>query len=216
MKIRALGIVPALVLSLWGFSAASVAAEATHGDPAKGKAKAGICAACHGVDGNSTNPVWPKIAGQGGAYIERQVQAIKSGKGRANAGAATMRPLVATLSDEDIRNVAAYFSTQKTAVGKADPSLVAAGERLYRAGDSAAGVPACMSCHGPSGAGNPPEGFPRIGGQHAPYSEAQLKAFRADERTTDPNAMMRMIAKRLDDAQIRAVASYMSGLHENE
>ena len=183
------------------------------GDPAAGKLKAAVCSACHGADGNSIDPIWPKLAGQGARYQMQQVRAIRSEHGRANPEAATMVPMVANLSDEDLEDIAAYFATQVSTVEAADPELVDAGQRLYRAGDPERGIPSCMSCHGPAGRGNSLAAFPRVGGQFAAYSAKQLRAYRDGSRTTDPGGMMRTIAGRLTDADIEAVSEYLSGLH---
>ena len=182
------------------------------GDPAAGRTKAGVCSACHGPDGNSTNPIWPKLAGQNAKYIEQQTHAIKSQE-RDNPAAATMRPLVVGLSDDDIRDIAAYYAAQAGTAENAAPEQVELGQRLYRGGDADAGIPACMSCHGPAGRGNALAGYPMVSGQHGVYTAEQLRAYRAGTRATDQNEMMRTVAKRLSDTQIDALASYMSGLH---
>jgi cbb3-type cytochrome c oxidase subunit III len=181
-------------------------------DAGAGKTKAGVCAACHGADGNSTNPIWPKLAGQNAKYLEQQVHAIKSQE-RDNPAAATMRPLVAGLSDDDIRDIAAYYAEQAGTAESAAPGQVELGQRLYRGGDADAAIPACMSCHGPAGHGNSLAGYPKVSGQHAVYTAEQLRAYRSGTRATDQNEMMRTVAKRLSDAQIEALASYISGLH---
>ena len=183
------------------------------GDPAAGKLKAAVCSACHGADGNSISPVWPKLAGQGAPYQMRQVMAIRAEHGRANPEAATMVPMVANLSDQDLEDIAAYFATQESTVEAADPEVAETGRRLYQAGDPARNIPSCMSCHGPAGRGNLLAAFPQLGGQHAAYSAKQLRAYRDGSRTTDPAGMMRDIASRLTDADIEAVAEYLSGLH---
>ncbi|MEJ2508626.1 MAG: c-type cytochrome [Gammaproteobacteria bacterium] len=179
------------------------------GDPVAGKAKSATCAACHGADGNSVNPQWPKLAGQHASYIEKELHDFKSGA-RTNP---TMSPMAKPLSDDDINNLAAYFSQQTMSIGKADKKLVAKGEKIYRGGNSATGVAACMACHGPDGAGNPAAKFPRLGGQHAPYVVAQLEAFKSGARSNDAGKMMRNIASKMTDDEIKAVASYIEGLH---
>ncbi len=190
------------------FSFTSVMAQA-EGDPVAGKAKSEACVACHSADGNSVMPDWPKLAGQGAKYIENQLKAFKSGD-RTNA---LMSPVAEALSEQDMANVAIYFSSQKVVIGKADPALVEAGESLYRGGNSERGIPACMACHSPTGAGNPAAAFPALQGQHAAYTQTQLKAFRSGERTTDAQSVMRDIAEKMKDSDIEAVASYISGLH---
>jgi len=189
------------------FTAMSAAHAA--GDPVAGKAKSASCAACHGADGNSVNPLWPKLAGQHASYIMKELHDFKSGA-RKNS---TMSPMAAPLSDDDIANLAAYFSQQTMSIGKADKSLVAEGEKIYRGGNSATGVAACMACHGPDGAGNPAAKFPRLGGQHAKYVVKQLEAFRSGARSNDAGQMMRNIASKMTDHEIKAVASYIQGLH---
>ncbi len=180
------------------------------GSAEEGQAKAAPCVACHGPSGNSSNPLWPNLAGQHPAYILRQLQAFKAGV-RTDP---LMSPMAAPLSDDDMQDLAAYFSTQKPIGGEADPGKVKEGERLYRGGDQASGVAACAACHGPSGHGNPSASYPAIRGQHATYVATQLKAYRSGNRKTDQtqNQMMRNVANALSDAQIDAVASYVQGL----
>lgn len=184
-------------------------AQAATGDAAAGQAKSAVCAACHGADGNSVVPTFPRLAGQGDPYIVKQLMDFKSGA-RSNP---IMSPMAKPLSDQDVLNLAAYFSSQKAGVDVANAEQAALGEKLYRGGDKATGVAACMACHGPDGSGNPAAKFPKIGGQHAAYVEAQLKAFRDGSRSNDPNKMMRDIAGRMTDAEIASVAQYVSGLH---
>lgn len=179
------------------------------GDAGVGHAKAAACAACHGEDGNSVNPEWPKLAGQGEAYIIKQLTEFKAG-GRVNA---TMNGMAAPLSPQDMADVAAYFSSQKRKPGGANKDLVTQGEKLYRGGNSASGASACQGCHGPSGAGNPAAKFPSLSGQQATYVANQLKSFKDGARANDPNKMMQMVAAKLSDAEIKAVADYVQGLH---
>lgn len=178
------------------------------GDAAAGKAKSATCAACHGADGNSVNPEWPKIAGQHASYIVLQLQAYKDGK-RQNA---LMMPMAMGLSDADMQDLAAYYASQQQTPGMADPELVATGERVYRGGNPSRGVPACIACHGPAGKGNPLTMYPKLAGQHAVYTYAQLKAYADQVRKSDKNQMMRNIADRMSDSDMRAVASYIEGL----
>jgi len=178
------------------------------GDAAAGKTKAAACAACHSADGNSVNPVWPKLAGQHATYLVKQLTNFKAGD-RNNA---MMAPMAAPLSEQDMADIAAYFSGQTQNGGKADPALVAAGEKLFRGGNATTGVAACMGCHGPNGMGNPPANFPRLSGQHAAYTVTQLKTFRSGERANDAGKMMQNIAARMTDAEMQAVASYIEGL----
>lgn len=198
-------VVAALVMGL--ALLASVPAHA--GDAAAGQAKAVTCAACHGVDGNSLNPEWPSLAGQHESYLVKQLQAFKGGK-RVNV---LMSGQAMPLSDQDMADLAAWFSSQKPTPKAADPALVKSGERLYRGGDKAAGTPACLACHGPEGLGNITAAWPAIAGQHANYTAAQLAAYRSGERQTDGDAqLMRNVAQRLTDAEIKALASYIQGL----
>lgn len=196
--------------TLLSFSAALVALPAgAAGDAAAGKAKAAACASCHGADGNSANPEWPKLAGQHDKYLAKQLANFKAGE-RSNP---MMSPMAAPLSDQDMADIAAYFAGQTLNGGKADPALVDAGEKLYRGGNATSGVAACLACHGPNGMGNPQANFPRLGGQHAAYTVNQLKAFRAGQRTNDAGKMMQNIAARMTDDEMKAVASYIEGLH---
>jgi len=185
------------------------------GDAGVGQDKAAICAACHGVDGNSVVPNWPKIAGQHANYLERQISLIKSG----NRPVPEMAGIVMGLSDQDMADLAAYFSSQTKTAGLADESLRSSGERLYRAGNAATDVPACMSCHGPAGEGNPLSAYPSIAGQHSVYSEKMLKGFRAGNTWGEDDSdskIMTDVAIRLTDSEIKAVASYIQGLHTVE
>lgn len=176
----------------------------------EGQTKSTPCIACHGVGGNSANPQWPTLAGQNGPYIVKQLKAFKAG-GRQDP---LMSPMAATLSDDDMEDLAAYFSSQTPTGLEAEPSKVTDGQRLYRGGDPVAGIPACTACHGPTGKGVAAAGYPAIKGQHATYVATQLKAYRSGARKTDQeqNQMMRNVANRLTDAQIDAVASYVQGL----
>ena len=185
--------------------------SAKTGDATKGKTLSAVCAACHGADGNSSNPDWPKLAGQGEAYIVKQLHDFREDK-RAEATMTPMAKGIAT--DEDVLHLAAYFSSQKQKGGTANKDKVAAGEKIYRGGIMASGVAACSGCHGPTGMGNPPAKYPRISGQHAKYIAKQLKAFRSGSRTNDPGKMMRNIAAKMSDAEIEAVAEYIAGLHD--
>jgi len=187
------------------FAGTSLAA----GSPEAGQAKAVTCAACHGMDGNSQNPEWPSIAGQHESYLIKALRSFKSGE-RQNV---LMSGMAMPLSDDDMADLAAYYASQKRAGNVADPAVVAAGERLYRGGNRDTGVSACLACHGPSGQGNPAAGWPAIAGQHAPYSAAQLVAYRGKQRTTDGDTqMMRNVAAMLTDDEIKAVSSYIQGL----
>ena len=182
------------------------------GDPAAGQAKSAICAACHGMDGNSTVPTWPKLAGQHEQYLVRQASLIKSGA-RAVPEMAGITP---GLSDQDIEDISAYFASQASNGGVADQSLVTVGERIYRAGNAESGVPACMACHGPAGEGNPLSGYPALSGQHSVYVAKALTKFRAGENWGEkdaPSQVMNGSAAELTDEEIQAVSSYIQGLH---
>jgi cytochrome c553 len=171
-------------------------------------AAAQVCVACHGADGNSAIAMYPKLAGQHPEYITKQLDDFKSGV-RKNP---VMAGIAATLTPEDMANLGDYFGAQTPKGGTAKSNGQASlGEKIYKSGIPGAGVPACASCHGPAGAGIPVQ-FPRLSGQHAEYTAAQLKAFRAGERANDGAKMMRMIASKLSDQDIAAVADYIQGL----
>lgn len=192
-------------------SLASGISQATAaGDAAVGKAKSATCAGCHGVDGNSANPEWPKLAGQHPNYLDKQLQDFKAGEARNNA---MMAPMVASLSEQDMADLSAYFSAQSAQMGAADETLVELGEKIYRGGNPASGVASCIGCHGPRGNGNPAANFPSISGQHARYVELQLNAFKKGERANDAGKMMRNTAAKMTEAEIKAVSSYVQGLH---
>jgi cytochrome c553 len=195
---------------------AKTAQSASRADPAKGqKIASGVCVACHNADGNSIISTNPKLAGQGAEYLYKQLKNFKSIDGKpAERSNAVMGGMVLTLSsDEDMRNAAAWYASQTQKGGQAkNKDTIELGQKLYRGGDLAKGLPSCAGCHGPAGAGIPAQ-YPRIGGQHADYIEAQLKTFRSGERANDPNKMMRLVAIKMTDAEIKAVADYIAGLH---
>lgn len=172
-----------------------------------------VCAACHAADGNSVAPANPKLAGQIPEYLHKQLANFKAQGGRkAERIDPIMGGMVAGLSDGDMRNVAAYYAAQKLQPAKAtSKDLAAAGQKLWRGGNAATGVPACAGCHGPAGAGVPSQ-YPRLSGQYAAYVETQLKQFRAGTRANDPNGMMRGVAARMSDQEIKAAAEYVAGL----
>ncbi|KPK40187.1 MAG: cytochrome C [Gammaproteobacteria bacterium SG8_47] len=179
------------------------------GDPTKGEAlmKKHECFSCHANDGNSKNPKYPKIAGQHENYIIKQLTEYKAGVRKNDQ----MAQVAAELSEQDMVDLAAYFSQQTPGSGIADETQVALGEKIYRGG-TASGVSSCIGCHGPNGAGNPLAKFPRIGGQHASYTGVQLRAFRTGARANDAGQMMRNIASRMSDAEMEALAQYIAGL----
>lgn len=194
--------------------AAAAADPPFKGDAAKGQAAANqICAACHGADGNSQIAVNPKLAGQIPEYLYKQLVNFKAAAGKkAERDNPVMAGMVASLSTEDMRNLAAYYAGQTAKPGTAkSKDLVALGQKIYRGGIVGKGVAACASCHGPNGAGMPAQ-YPRLAGQHAEYTEAQLKAFRAVERVNDPNSAMRDVAGNLSDREIQGVSDYIAGL----
>jgi cytochrome c553 len=179
------------------------------GDAAAGQAKAAACAACHGADGNSVNPEWPKIAGQHPKYVEKQLMDFKEGRRKNDM----MTGMVAPLSAEDMVDLGAYFAAQTGTGGFASEAAARLGERIYRGGNVKTGVPACTACHGPTGAGDPLAGTPALSGQHAKYTATQLHAFRDEERNNDSKSMMRDAARWLTKEEIAAVAEYIAGLH---
>jgi cytochrome c553 len=189
--------------------AAETAPAAPKGDAAKGQPVATtVCAACHGADGNSIGAPNPKLAGQHSEYLFKQMRNFKTGE-RANP---IMNGMIAAFDENQMRDLAAYFGSQQMKGDQAkSKDTVAAGQKIFRAGDATKGLPACAGCHGPSGAGIPAQ-FPRIGGQLADYVETQLKGFRDGSRANDPNKMMRTIALKMTDAEIKAVADYVAGL----
>ena len=177
-------------------------------DPAKGQALAAACAACHGPDGNSVVNINPSLAQQHPAYIAKQLANFKSGA-RANA---IMAAMAAALSPEDMKHLGAWFGSQKLRPAAAnDKELAALGQKLYRGGDAARGLPACAACHSPTGAGIPAQ-FPRLAGQHPESTIAQLKAFHAGERANDANNMMRGISAKLTDKEMAGLAEYLAAL----
>ncbi|MGS2717925.1 c-type cytochrome [Eionea flava] len=216
---RSLFSIAAIVFSM---SQPAIAADAaTPGDPTAGEAIAGSCAACHGNDGNSPSPSFPKIAGLGEKYLYKQLRDIQSGA----RAIAAMAGQLDNKSDQDLRDLAAYFNQQALQISGATDAKVKVnsgievdalklGERVYRAGNPEVGVPSCMGCHSPRGLGNEPAGYPRLGGQYAEYIALQLRNFRGGERTNDGESkIMRSVAEHMSDAEIDAVANYISGLN---
>lgn len=189
----------------------------TDGSAQEGTAKAGVCLACHGMNGNSTNPEWPSLAGQSAVYTAEQLHLFRAGA-RTNP---VMSPMATNLSDDDINDLAMYYS-QQTPVGlESDPSYWKAGEQLYRVGDSARSIPACVACHGPVGAGNPAAGYPALRAQHAVYTVKQLTDYASGARyqkVADPavhsrnGQIMVTISQRLTAEDMRNLASYVQGL----
>ena len=188
----------------------AVSFNALAADPAAGETKAALCVACHGPAGNSVNPEWPKLAGQHAGYTAKQIREFKAGVTRSNA---LMAPMIAGLSNQDIEDIAAYYADQSSTGGFASEELHALGERIYRGGNMESGVPACIACHGPKGAGNAPAGFPRLAGQHATYTAKQIEDWRAGSRTNDPSGMMADAVRYLTPGEVTAVSEYIAGLH---
>lgn len=196
---------------------------ASAGDATAGQAKAAVCGACHGMDGNSADPQYPKLAGQHERYIARHLGLFKSGE-RENA---VMVGFVAALTPQDMRDLGAWYASQKPLPGIADETPIASGpnvgkkfyqvgENLFRGGDAQRGIPACAACHGPTGTGNPGPSYPLLAGQHARYSADMLRRYRDGAsygRGENANEVMKGVATRLTDEEIDSLASYMAGLH---
>ncbi len=205
---------PLMILSGLIFATTAWASDPAPAASAKGDAAKAqpivtkVCAACHGADGNSTSPAYPSLAGQQPEYLHKQLVEFKSGA-RRNA---IMAPNVTNLSQDDMLNLAAYFASQtpKPRLAK-NPDLVTEGGKIYKGGNAGSGVPACASCHGPAGAGIPVQ-FPRLAGQHAKYTVSQLMNFRSGDRANDGGKMMQVIARKMTDQEMKAVAEYISGL----
>ena len=196
------------------------AGSALAGDASAGKDKTLMCAACHGADGNSAVPMFPKLAGQNERYLIKQMEDIKSGA----RPVPTMAGQLDAMSDEDLANIAAYYASQIASGGHTDPAKAEQGAGIYRGGISSTGVAACAACHGAAGGGNGPAGFPALAGQHVDYIADQLRRFRIGAentleqkpggRTNDGDArMMRDVTHRMSDNEIDAVASFIAGLH---
>jgi cytochrome c553 len=195
-----IGLVLSLTASTYVYSA---------GDAAAGKEKAVACGVCHGADGNSEVGNFPKLAGQNSKYLLKQLSAIQSGE----RAVPEMAGQLDGKNEQDLEDIAAYYAKQNVRGGKTALDQLELGQKIYRAGVADKQVPACTACHGANGQGLDSAGFPTLAGQHAAYTEKQLKSFRVMSRTNDPNEMMRDIASRLSDVEIKAVASYIQGLH---
>ncbi len=198
---------------LLGFASQAAAVE---GNVEAGKAKSATCAACHGPDGNSPTDMYPKIAGQHASYLYKQLKDYKQGAatgGKEGRNNAVMAGMVAALSDQDMKDLAAFYASQTMKSGTTPEDVVEAGQKLYRAGDMQRGIPACIACHGPRGVGHSLAGFPKISFQHAAYIKTQLESFRAGTRANDMNGMMRDTAHKLTDKDIEVLSKYLGGLH---
>ena len=180
------------------------------GNAEAGQGKAAVCGGCHGVDGNSMIPSFPKLAGQGELYLTKQLIDIRDGA----RSVPQMSGILTGRTDQDLADLAAYYSAQKVTIGATDPELLDLGRQIYRAGIAAKGVAACSACHSPTGAGNSQAAFPALSGQHADYVIAQLKAYRTETRTNGQAMMMQQVAALMSDKEIEAVASYVQGLSE--
>jgi len=197
----------AIAAGAWLISAPWVLA----GNAQSGQEKSALCQGCHGPDGNSLGPEWPNLAGQHAGYIEKQISNFQAG----NRQDPTMSSMVIGLSKEDISDIAAYFSSQTLQPASTDAKAaidIALGKKIYKGGNTYNGVPACAGCHGPNGVGNAPAVFPRISGQKIEYLVKTLNDFRTGSRANDPNEIMRNIATKLSDREIKAVAAYVSSL----
>ncbi len=196
------------------------------GDAEAGQQKSQACAACHGADGNSAIEMYPRLAGQSERYIARQL-ALIAGSQRTEGAVAVMMPFVQGMTAQDMRDIGAYFATQKSGAGVADDATVTdgayagmkfyeIGQKLYRGGDASRGIPACMACHGPTGAGNPGPAYPHVGGQYAAYTITRLQHYQAGQSQETDQTQFRIMAevtKSLTEQEIQALASYMQGLH---
>ena len=186
--------------------------DAKDGDPVSGKEKSQVCQGCHGVDGNSYGPEWPNLASQHSSYLTKQIRNFKDGV-RKNE---TMNSMAAGLNEQDIKDIAAYFTTQIVAQQEveANSELIKTGRKIYKGGNRYSGVPACAGCHGPNAVGNGPAAFPYLAGQKPTYLIKTLKDFRSGARANDPNEIMRNIAAKLTDSEIKAVATYVARLQQ--
>jgi cytochrome c553 len=209
IKMKNIGL---LVCLFMGFSVNA----AEQGNAENGKVKSVTCGACHGADGNSAIPMNPKLAGQHAKYLVKQLTEFKLASttgGKEGRNNAVMNGMSAALSEQDILDLAAYFSSQKATPGESSQDAVVQGNKLYVGGDLKRGITACIACHGPKGNGTSLSGFPDISGQHSDYIATQLKSFRSGERANSLNGMMADIAKRLTDEDIQVISSYVAGLH---
>tara|TARA_R110001583_G_scaffold7720_8_gene37906 strand:+ start:5209 stop:5811 length:603 start_codon:yes stop_codon:yes gene_type:complete len=193
------------LIALLGFSNMAVA----QGDIEAGKAKSVTCVACHGGDGNSPSNLYPKLAGQHKSYLEKQLQQFKSGE-RSDP---IMAGMVAALSEQDMKDLAAYYSSQTPTPETVSPEVAVSGKNLYMGGDIKRAIPGCTACHGPRGNGLELAKFPKISNQHPAYIKSQLEKFRSKARTNDPSGMMGDIAAKLTDADIELLSNYISALH---
>lgn len=201
MKASQLGVIVLALSGLVTFAANAADADA-------GMAKSAVCAACHGNDGNSTNPIWPSLAGQHASYIYKQLMDFKEGR-RVDP---TMTGMAAALSEQDMKDIAAYYEARQRQPAAFDAGLIEAGETIYRGGITDAKVAACMGCHAPGGNGNAPAAWPSLKGQHPEYIVAQLQKFQQGLRANDNGSMMRNVVARMSEAEMKSVAAYVAGI----
>ena len=188
------------------------AANISAGDITKGKEKSITCVACHGQDGISVSPIWPKLAGQHQSYLASQLHEFKKGpEGKRNN--AIMYGISLALSNEDIDDLSAYYASLDKSIGTTADDSFKLGQNIYRGGNMEYKIQACIACHGPNGDGNGPAAMPVLSGQHAEYIYSQLKNFQSSMRSNDPNKMMRNIVHRMTDEEMKSVAQYIQGLH---
>ena len=190
----------------------SVLSSAFAGDIEKGKEKSATCAACHGSAGVSMNPEWPKLAGQHAKYLETQLYEFQKGPDGTRNNA-IMYGIALALSKEDIEDISAYYASLDVSIGLTDDAYLKDGQNIYRGGNMEYKIQACMACHGPNGQGNSLAGIPSLSGQHSEYIYQQLKKFQSTDRANDYNKMMRNIASRMSDKEMKAVAKYLEGLY---
>ena len=183
-----------------------------YSDVSKGKELSASCVACHGENGISLNPVWPKLAGQNPTYLTAQLHEFKKGPD-GNRNNAVMYGIAMTLSDSDINNLSDYYASLKPTVGVVKDDYLELGRNIYRGGNMDIKMQACISCHGPNGQGNYAAAIPMLSGQHSQYTYQQLKNFQISTRSNDYNKMMRNIVHRMTDEEMKAVASYIEGLY---
>ena len=190
----------------------SILSSAFAGDIEKGKEKSATCAACHGSAGVSMNPEWPKLAGQHAKYLETQLYEFQKGPDGTRNNA-IMYGIALALSKEDIEDISAYYASLDVSIGLTDDAYLKDGQNIYRGGNMEYKIQACMACHGPNGQGNSLAGIPSLSGQHSEYIYQQLKKFQSTDRANDYNKMMRNIASRMSDKEMKAVAKYLEVLY---
>ena len=200
------------ILAIVFFVTINLINPAYSSDIDKGKALSASCAACHGDNGISVNPVWPKLAGQNPKYLASQLYEFRKGA-EGNRNNAVMYGIAVTLSDSDIEDLSAYYASLKSNVGLTQDKYLELGRDMYRGGNMDIKIQACISCHGPNGQGNYAAAIPMLSGQHSQYTYQQLKNFQSSMRSNDYNKMMRNIVHRMTDEEMKAVASYIEGLY---